>query len=315
MQLNDLLRRSGIDPKDVIVFRHAPTRLPKLREDFPRLIEHNHDLFNAYQQTQDEVVESALKDAKFVASFIGQEPGKAVFVGLYSRGDTTPLSFKEYWSEPLLVELTKKYGMKGMTYKQGTTLWFDLVPLPFCKERKGKMIIKWPGKERSWWRWAHRNEFLILEDGLPPQLGVIQDIEDVQRRPIPPTTKAALVNARVGQGAFREQVLELWGQCCAVTGSVTLNAIRASHIRPWRHSTDKERLDPYNGLPLLASLDALFDTGLISFASSGRLLVSGKLSATEKSIFGLHDKSSLKTKPTAKTDRYLDYHRKHVYCK
>ena len=71
-----------------------------------------------------------------------------------------------------------------------------------------------------------------------------------KRKEIESTTKETLINARVGQGPFREHVLQLWGKCCAVTRSLTLEAIRASHIKPWRQSTDEERLDPHNGLPL-----------------------------------------------------------------
>ena len=58
------------------------------------------------------------------------------------------------------------------------------------------------------------------------------------------------------------QVLKIWGNRCCVTGSTTLDAIRASHIKPWRRSSNQERLDPYNGLPLVATLDALFDAGM-----------------------------------------------------
>ena len=128
------------------------------------------------------------------------------------------------------------------------------------------------------------------------------------------TTKESLINARVGQGEFRGAVLALWGNRCSVTGAVTLDAIRASHIKPWRASTDAERLDPHNGLPLVASLDALFDAGLISFESSGKLLVSSVLNAAERHIFGIADKSLAK-RPTPKTAEYLTYHRRHVFRK
>lgn len=51
----------------------------------------------------------------------------------------------------------------------------------------------------------------------------------------------------------------------------------ASHIKPWRLCTDAERLDPKNGLLLMAHIDALLDRGLISFASGGNLLVANSL--------------------------------------
>ena len=75
MQLNDLLAQEGIDPKDVMVFRHRPKER-KLRNVFSWLVDENHALFNAYQQTQGKTVEKAMLRAKFVASFIGQEGGQ-----------------------------------------------------------------------------------------------------------------------------------------------------------------------------------------------------------------------------------------------
>ena len=143
---------------------------------------------------------------------------------------------------------------------------------------------------------------------------ILEDVLIITRKKIDSTTKAALVNARVGQGKFRSEVLELWGNRCAVTGSETCDAIRASHIKPWRHSTDAERLDPNNGLPLVASLDALFDAGLISFASSGTLIVSSVLSKSERRIFGLNSQSLAKP-PPQKTALYLAYHRDYVFKK
>ena len=134
------------------------------------------------------------------------------------------------------------------------------------------------------------------------------DLRSILKQNVEQTTKEALVNARVGQGKFRQQVLQLWHSKCCVTGSSTKDAIRASHIKPWSVSTNEERLDPHNGLPLTANLDALFDAGLISFEDSGALLVSSKLSDEERSIFGVSDCELTKT-PSAETATYLAYHR------
>ena len=138
------------------------------------------------------------------------------------------------------------------------------------------------------------------------------DINFVLQSPnLSATSKKALVNARLGQGWFRESVLRRWGGCCAVTSSSTDKAIRASHIKPWKNCTNKERLDPENGLPLIASLDALFDRGLISFEPSGRMIVSSLLNAAERKIFGI-EKASLRKPPTTKMAAYLAHHRKHA---
>jgi hypothetical protein len=143
-----------------------------------------------------------------------------------------------------------------------------------------------------------------------------EDIEEIQEDPtIGPTTKEALIDARRGQGRFRQLVLKRWGRRCAITSSVTDEAIRASHIKPWSECTDEERLDPENGLPLVASLDALFDAGLISFDSAGLLIVSPKVSVDEQKLFGI-TKASLTRPPARRMAEYLAAHRrKHGFSK
>lgn len=141
---------------------------------------------------------------------------------------------------------------------------------------------------------------------------LLPDIKSILNRRIEDTTKEALVNARVGQGLFRAQVLSNWNRQCCVTGSRTLDAIRASHIKPWRNSTNEERLDPNNGLPLIATLDALFDAGLISFADNGDALVSKRLDREETKILGINGKKLLRA-PTPETVEYLAFHRSKIY--
>jgi hypothetical protein len=146
----------------------------------------------------------------------------------------------------------------------------------------------------------------------PTQNAVIQDIRAIEKTSIEATTKEALIQARLGQGKFRDQVLERWQNRCSMTGSKVLEVIRASHIKPWRESTDTERLDPFNGLPLVASLDALFDVGLFSFKADGSLIVSPELSAAERRILGLNRKVVL-TGLAEKTLDYLKHHRRHKF--
>ncbi len=144
---------------------------------------------------------------------------------------------------------------------------------------------------------------------------VAQDLASIQKdKKAGPTTKIALTEARLGQGKFRSDVLQLWNRQCAVTGAGTLLAIRASHIKPWRSSTNEERLDPSNGLPLVASQDALFDVGLISFDSAGQMLISQSLDLNERQILGLVGKA-LKQLPSVKTATYLEHHRASCFKK
>ncbi len=161
MNLNDLFLGKGIDTRQVLVFRHRPHE-PELNKVLPWLAAEKPDVFNAYQQTQGEKLEkvmSTMKGAGYVASFIGHEPGKALFVGLYSIGESKPLTREEFWKIPAYIEL-KTFGMKGFTEEQSRTsiLWFDLALINyFYASWKGKLIVGWPQPERAWWRWAHRN--------------------------------------------------------------------------------------------------------------------------------------------------------------
>lgn len=88
--------------------------------------------------------------------------------------------------------------------------------------------------------------------------------------------------------------------------------LRASHIKPWRDSTNHERLDGNNGLLLAPHVDHLFDRGLITFHVDGRILISPQLEPDVLAAWGLTKKRSV-GRFTAKQGRYLEYHRKEVF--
>ncbi len=162
MTLNDLLQSKGIDSETVLVMRHRPHE-PELNKVLPWLAAEKPDVFNAYQQTQTEKVEKAMTGAKYIASFIGREAGKALFVGLYSIGSSKPLTQDEFWQVPAYAEM-KKFGMRGFSEQETrkNILWFDLSLTDFYAHWKGKLIVAWPPPERSWWRRAHRNVMPVL---------------------------------------------------------------------------------------------------------------------------------------------------------
>jgi HNH endonuclease len=120
------------------------------------------------------------------------------------------------------------------------------------------------------------------------------------------TTGKALIDARLGQGKFREDLMRLWDSACAVTGCTVPEVLRASHVKP----SNKERLDSQNGLLLGANLDALFDDGLISFEDNGEMLVSDHITAKDRRELGLGRK--LRKVPSELLTGYLRYHRNYV---
>jgi len=161
MNLNDLLVSTGIDPQQVLVLRHRPAE-PEFNRVFPWLAAERPEIFNAYQQTQGEKVEKAMQAAKYVASFIGHEPAKALFVGLYAIENSTVLTHEQYWNHPAKIEI-RALGHVGFTEEERSSiLWFDLVLKDFYASWKGKLIVGWPPPERSWWRRAHKNEIPVL---------------------------------------------------------------------------------------------------------------------------------------------------------
>jgi hypothetical protein len=163
MYLNDLLSAKKIDARQVLVFRHRPKE-PELNKVLPWLAAEKPEVFNAYQQFQGEKLENAMKGAAYVASFIGREPGKALFIGLFSIRGSKPVSREEFWQIPGNAEL-RKHGMHGLALDdpRPSILQFDVLEQKdFYASWKGKLVVGWPPPERSWWRRAHRNEMPVL---------------------------------------------------------------------------------------------------------------------------------------------------------
>jgi putative restriction endonuclease len=90
---------------------------------------------------------------------------------------------------------------------------------------------------------------------------------------VPATDREAIIRSRVGQGIFKQRVLQI-ETSCRITGVENLSHLVASHCKPWRDSTNEERLNGENGLLLTPSIDHLFDRGFIGFEDSGELLIS-----------------------------------------
>jgi putative restriction endonuclease len=125
------------------------------------------------------------------------------------------------------------------------------------------------------------------------------------------TEKDSLIRARLGQGDFRRKLVLYWGGC-SVTGLTDFPLLKASHIKPWRVSNNKERLDLYNGLLLIPNLDLLFDLGYISFLDNGQIIFSKTLS--DKNIFLLNiDNQYYLRKVNTLHIKYLKYHRENIF--
>lgn len=110
------------------------------------------------------------------------------------------------------------------------------------------------------------------------------------------TERTGLVTSRVGQGYFRQQILQRWDGKCAVTGSDVLSILIASHIIPWSEASDDERLDVDNGILLSPLYDALFDKHLISFNDEGNILFSPTLTDDQIGELGISTNAKISVK-------------------
>lgn len=67
----------------------------------------------------------------------------------------------------------------------------------------------------------------------------------------------------------------------------------ASPIKPWRHSSNEERLKGENGFLLTPSIDHLFDPGFVSFKNDGRLLICPRAHAESLARMGVPTREAL----------------------
>ncbi len=134
-----------------------------------------------------------------------------------------------------------------------------------------------------------------------------QENEIITDTSISETEKDAVVKSRIGQGSFRQRLVEFW-HGCSVTNCQTQSLLIASHIRPWRKSDNKQRLDVYNGLLLIPNLDKLFDKGYISFDDKGIIILSDFLPLSEYRLLGVQQGMRLVHIETNHIP-YLKFHR------
>jgi len=83
-----------------------------------------------------------------------------------------------------------------------------------------------------------------------------------------------LVKPRLGQGAFRVLVTDIYGRRCAVTQERTLPALDAAHIRPYSDGGEHEAK---NGLLLRRDIHSLFDAGYVTVSPELHFEVSRRI--------------------------------------
>ena len=230
LSLIGLLEADGFDLSRTLVFRHRPWE-PALNKVFDWIVAERRDLFDCYQSTHAANTEAALGRATHVASFIRYKPKMALFVGLYRVEATRVLSVDEYQSRPLHLELMG-LGMGGHKASDGreAVIEFAMSDTGWNGSWSRRLIIDWPGLERSWYRWADRNAFPIAAIAEEPLLvRSMPDWHDLslewhQLAVLPSGWRAALSQWRgvyliidrsdgrqyVGSASGRKNILQRW---------------------------------------------------------------------------------------------------------
>jgi hypothetical protein len=139
----------------------------------------------------------------------------------------------------------------------------------------------------------------------------VHEVDIIQRVNIGPLEKENLVKSRRGQGIFKTNVKMIEREC-RVTKLRDKDFLIASHIKPWKDSNDAEKIDGNNGLLLSPHIDKLFDSGLISFADNGDLLVSSKLNMDVLKIWGIEEHLNAGSF-SAEQVVYLKFHRENRF--
>ena len=140
-------------------------------------------------------------------------------------------------------------------------------------------------------------------------LSEIKKVEEDAR--LNTTERTQIIQSRVGQGIFRNKLVEYW-LGCSVSGCSLFSVLVASHIKPWSASDNIQRLDLYNGLLLQPNFDKLFDRGYITFDLNGKIRCSSLLDSVDRKLLGIDTNMHLR-KIDKMHNQYLLYHQENCF--
>src|SRR5579859_767110 len=177
-------------------------------------------------------------------------------------------------------------------------------------------------------------DMLLGQDDLPEETGVLlatseqelQEIEKTFKLGELLTEKLVERKIRLTQHRFAQEVLHNCGRTCVFCGFAphTLpersGLLRASHIKPWAASNQRERVEVHNGLAACPLHDAAFDQGYLTVDSTYQIRKSLMLQESIEHDYrvDLFFEDALSVNlilpPDAKMPgrEYLEYHRD--YC-
>jgi hypothetical protein len=128
------------------------------------------------------------------------------------------------------------------------------------------------------------------------------------------TEKLSEQKIRIGQNDFRNNLFKEMNSC-PITGINEKRLLIASHIKPWIHSNNDERLNPKNGFLMSPLFDKLFDkgVGLITFSVNKEILISNKLSKENIKKLNINHRQIIVDLPILGREEFLEYHKKYIF--
>lgn len=114
-----------------------------------------------------------------------------------------------------------------------------------------------------------------------------------------------------GQLQFRKSLLPLWHKACPLCGMDIDVVLKAGYAKPWKDSTDSEKINPYNGLLLCSNHEAMFTSGLISFTAGGKLHIARKIPEQRYAEHGL--KKGLKISVYPENGEFFRWHKREIF--
>ena len=263
---------------------------------------------------------------KDLAAFIGNDP-RGMQGGVIPKDDAQLLLvtlLDPKYPDEIINDTLHWYGQENLKYaerhiKEGTRDSFI-----FIRDKSPKPFVYY-GR-------AAMNRILVNGRGTPSEVifnlveyAVKSGIEEAEqpdyketifKKAVEKTETQRLIKVRTEQGNYRKAALALWDNKCAVTGVDEPGWLIASHIKPWRESTNDERCNPLNSLILTPNYDKLFDRGIISFSPDNGKIILPKIHTHEmwKNLERMHidDDVHLSHIPDG-TGPFLEYHNKRVF--
>jgi len=128
------------------------------------------------------------------------------------------------------------------------------------------------------------------------------------------TEKIIEQKIRIGQSYFRNNLFSEMKKC-PITGIDDKRLLIASHIKPWVHSNNKERINVKNGILLSPLFDKLFDRGIgfVTFTSDKKILISNKLSKENIVRLNIYNNQVIEDLNVDGREEFLEYHKKYIF--